>query len=81
MLVRLALDLGIFEILVEEKGPVDVKTLIEKVGKADGTLLRRILRALSAMNAIGEAGDDKYVATHFTRAIMTPKGISGVTFS
>ena len=81
MLVRLALDLGIFKILVEKNSPVDVKALVEEVGKADETLLRRILRAMSAMNAIGEAGKDKYIATHFTRAMTTPKGISGVTFS
>ncbi|CAD6572696.1 MAG: hypothetical protein ASARMPREDX12_005376 [Alectoria sarmentosa] len=81
VMIRLALDLGIFDIITAHTGPVDVETIVNEVGVADETLLRRILRTLDAMNAIGAVGEDGYEATNYTRAFTTQKGIAGQRFS
>ena len=80
-MVRLGLDLGIFKILVQKNAPLSVEALAKEIGIIDETLLRRILRTLAAMNAIGEAETDTYVATNFSRAFTTEKGIAGQKFS
>ena len=80
-MVRLALDLGIFKIVAAHTGPVDVETIVNEVGVADETLLRRVLRTLDAMNAINAIGEDSYEATKFTGAFNTQKGIAGQKFS
>ena len=80
-MVRLGLDLGIFKILVQKNAPMSVKALAQDIGSVDETLLRRILRTLGAMNAIGEVGTDIYEATNFSRAFTTEKGVSGQAFS
>ena len=81
VMIRLALDLGIFDIITAHTGPVDVETIVNEVGVADETLLRRILRTLDAMNAIGAIREDGYEATNYTRAFTTQKGIAGQRFS
>ena len=81
VMVRLGLDLGIFKIVAAHTGPMDVESIINEVGIADETLLRRVLRTLDAMNAINAVGEDSYEATNYTRAFNTQKGISGQRFS
>ena len=80
-MVRLGLDLGIFKILVQKNAPMSVEDLAKEIGCVDETLLRRILRTLGAMNAVGEVGTDIYEPTNFSRAFTTEKGISGQSFS
>lgn len=80
-MIRLGLDLGIFEILAGSKAAMNVEALAKEIGVADETLLGRILRTLGAMNAVGEVGTDTYEATNFTRAFTTEKGIAGQKLS
>ena len=81
VLLRLGLELGIFDILAKSTGSLDVARLAKETGVADQTLLSRILRALGSMNAVGEVGIDTYMATNFTRAFTSLKGICGAKFS
>ena len=81
VLLRLALDIGIFNIIVHYADGIDIVTLAEQANVADHTLLRRICRALGAINAIGEVGVDIYKPTNFSRAFTSPKGICGAKFS
>ena len=80
VLIRLALDLKVFEILVKNQGPIGTKALAKETS-ADPTLLQRILRALAAIGAVGQSGPDEFVATKFSKAFTTPKGICGAKFS
>ena len=77
--IRLAVDLGIFKILAESQNPKDIKQLSEET-KADATLLGRILRCLASIDAVAEAGSEKYAATKISRAFTTEKGVSGARF-
>ena len=63
--------------LVESHGPATGKELAQKTG-ADPLLLRRLLRFLVAMRAIGEAGVDVYVANNVTRHLAIPRLEAGV---
>ena len=79
VVIRLAVDLGIFKILAEIKAPTSIQQLVEGTG-ADATLLGRILRSLASIDAVAEAGPEMYAATKISRAFTTPKGISGAGF-
>ena len=79
ILIRLALDLDVFHILVKSPGPIATKALA-KGTCADSTLLQRILRALTAISAIGQFGPDEFIATKFSKAFTTQKGICGAKF-
>ena len=80
VLVRLALDLNIFQILVKSPGAIGTKVLAKDTG-ADPTLLPRILRALTAIGAVGRFGPDEFVATNFSKAFTTQKRVCGAKFS
>ena len=80
VLTRLALDLDIFQILVKSPGPIGTKALA-KGTCADPTLLQRILRTLTAIGAVGRFGPDEFLATQFSKAFTTQKGICGAKFS
>lgn len=77
--IRLAVDLGIFEVLVNGKAPKSIQQLAGETS-ADATLLGRILRSLASIDAVAEAGQEMYTATKISRAFTTPKGISGAGF-
>ena len=80
-LLRLALDLNLFEILVESQdAPVDTATLAKEIG-VDSTLLERILRALNAMGAVEQVGTDTFKPNKFSKAFTTQKGVCGAKFS
>ena len=81
VLLRLALDIGLFDIITRYADGIYVVKLAEEANVADHTLLRRICRALGAINAIGEVDVDTYRPTNFTRAFTTSKGICGARFS
>ena len=75
-LIRIGLDLDIFNILARSPYDLEVTRLAKETGVTDQTLLRRVLRALAATSAIGEAGVDIYRATNVTNAMASPKGMS-----
>ena len=71
-IVRIANRLNIFNILVKSPGPMSGKDILGMVG-ANHLLLVRLLRFLVAMRAIGEAGEDSYVANNMTRNLKPPQ--------
>ena len=75
--VRIAVRLRLFPLLVESHVPVTGKELAQKTG-ADHLLLRRLLRFLVAMRAIGEAGVDFYVANNVTKHLAIPRLEAGI---
>ena len=81
VLLRLALDTGIFNIIIKSTNPTTLAILATETRKADYAFLRRLCRALCAIHAIKEAGVEAYAPTNFTRAFTTLKGIHGARFS
>jgi len=77
--IRTAVDLSIFETLVKSETPKTIQQLARSTG-ADETLLGRILRYLARIDAVAEAGPEKYTATKISRAFTTAKGVSGAAF-
>ena len=75
--VRIAIRLQLFHILVKSSSPVIGKELAEKTG-TDHVLLRRILRYLVAMHAIDETGLDIYTANNVTKSLSTPELEAGI---
>ena len=81
VLLRLALDLNLFEVLIKTQGAsIDTFTLAEEAN-VDPTLLQRILRGLNAMGAVEQDGTDLFKPTKFSRAFTTQKGVCGAKFS
>ena len=62
VLLRIAIDLNIFKLLVEKEEPMSTKELAEVTG-ADRVLLGRILRCLAATNVLEEVEVETYVPT------------------
>lgn len=80
-LLRLALDLNLFEIHVETHGaPINTATLAKETG-VDPILLQRILSALNAMGAVKQIGADAFKANKFSKAFTTQKEVCGAKFS
>ena len=75
--IRACNRLEIFRILSESPVPVSGVDLAKQVG-ADHALLRRMLRYLVSMYAVGEAGVDLYSATNITRNLTVPGLKAGV---
>ena len=66
-------------ILADSQTPKGIQQLSEET-KADATLLGRVLRCLTSVNAVAEAGSEKYTATKISRAFTIAKGVSGAKF-
>ena len=75
--VRIANRLQIFHTLVNSNGPVAGRDLARKTG-ADHVLLLRLLRYLTTIHAIDQAGIDLYTANNVTRNLIIPKLEAGV---
>ena len=81
VLLRLALDLNLFEILTTTQGASIHTATLAKETNVDPTLLQRILRALNAMGAVEQVGRDLFKPTKFSKAFTTQKGVCGAKFS
>ena len=79
-ILRLGLDLGIYELLVNRNDAVTVDEVSKEV-KADKQLMERVFRNLAAMGHVDEAGNGAYKANKVTRAFTTPKGVHLASFS
>lgn len=77
LLLKIAVDLGIFKALVGSKTPLSLDDLAKDTG-ADATLLARILRGLTSIDALDEVGVEFYVPNKVTRAFTTVKASSGL---
>lgn len=80
-ILRLALDLNLFDILVESQGaPVNTATLAKEIG-VDTILLQRILCALNAMGAVEQVGTNSFKSNKTSIAFATQKAVCGAEFS
>jgi demethylsterigmatocystin 6-O-methyltransferase len=70
-LVNIALNLELFARLAEHEGPRSLESLVAST-KADGTLLRRLLRALAAFGAVKEVGNDAYELSPQYKTLAEP---------
>ncbi|PKY07885.1 S-adenosyl-L-methionine-dependent methyltransferase [Aspergillus campestris IBT 28561] len=77
LLIKMGIDLGIFRTLVDSSSPVTLGELVAASG-ADEVLLARIMRGLSSIHAVNEAGIERYEPNKVTRAFTTVKGESGM---
>ena len=73
--MRLALALGLFEMIEKHDGPIHVSEIAER-SKVDLLLMSRIMRSMASLGQVGEAGPDTYEANKFTKAFTTPKGVA-----
>ena len=73
-MLRVGLDLGIYELIANSTGPVTAAQVAEKT-KADLVLTERIMRNLAAITHVDEVGASVYRANKVTKAFASPKGI------
>lgn len=76
MCVRVALGLGLFDILVE-KSPQTVSE-IASLSRGEELLILRLLRSLAAMGFVSEVGEDTFAATPVTKALTIAHVKAGV---
>ncbi|KAL9600392.1 MAG: hypothetical protein Q9219_003242 [cf. Caloplaca sp. 3 TL-2023] len=76
-LIRVAVDIGLFEVLNKSQLPLNAQRLAEKTN-TELLLLERILRGLVALHAIEEVNAEDYGPTKISEAFATPKGVSGI---
>lgn len=78
--IRVALDLGIFDVLVERQSePVSVKELASRPG-ADVVLVARIMRVMTALGLCAEVDVGRYAANSKTTIMTVPQGITSFQF-
>lgn len=71
-LIKVGIDLGIFQALAASSTPL-CSSRLAKPTMADPTLVSRILRYLAANRLIQETGHDHYVASRATHALADPR--------
>ncbi|PQE17433.1 hypothetical protein CJF32_00008665 [Rutstroemia sp. NJR-2017a WRK4] len=76
-IIRVALDLKVFDILGESPSPLKVEELALKTG-AEGRLLGRILRMLSSLGIIKETGTDAFTSSTTSNNLLAPEIQAGV---
>lgn len=76
-MVRIAINLNLFTILVNSDEPKTGKELAKITG-VDHLLLLRLLRYLASVNAISEEGIDVYAANNVSKSMATPNLAAGV---
>ncbi|KAL2131432.1 hypothetical protein VTI74DRAFT_5122 [Chaetomium olivicolor] len=77
-LAKIAIDLDIFQTLMESETPVTLKQLVEKTGAAPH-LLGRILRTMAAFGLVKETGKYEYTASAFTRVLSDPNAAGTIS--
>lgn len=76
MCVRVALDLGLFDLLVE-KSPQTVTQLAQS-SHGEELLILRLLRSLAAMAFVEERGEDTFAATAVTKTLTKDHVRAGI---
>ncbi|KAF2730937.1 S-adenosyl-L-methionine-dependent methyltransferase [Polyplosphaeria fusca] len=74
--VRIGLNLKIFEHLANSASPLTLKELVD-LTNADGLLLARILRTLAGYGVIKETGVDEFASTNVSTTLARP-GTAGI---
>ncbi|MCJ1292578.1 hypothetical protein MMC34_004129 [Xylographa carneopallida] len=78
--IKVAIDLGIFQILEAAHGRKSVAELAEKT-KVDPVLMGRIMRSLASLLAVDNAGPELYTSNKVSRTFTIPKFAAGVKMS
>ncbi|KAI9737833.1 MAG: hypothetical protein M1834_009202 [Cirrosporium novae-zelandiae] len=73
MCVRLGVEIGLFDIIANKNGTITASELASQT-QSESALIIRIMRDLTAMGFVGEAGEECYEATAITRH-LTSKGV------
>ena len=76
-LVRVGIDLKIFNVLTESKGDSTVTEIAEKTG-GDASLVGRVLRYLACTGYILEKGQDVFSGNHITACLAAPDTQAGM---
>lgn len=71
MAIRVCIDLKVFAMLSEAKGPMTSADLAQSTG-AEELLLKRFMRAICAINFADEVGLNTYAANAITKTIALP---------
>ncbi|CAG8958658.1 hypothetical protein HYFRA_00011499 [Hymenoscyphus fraxineus] len=79
VVARIASDLNIFTILVENDGPIKTEEVAIKTN-ADHALIDRILRHLASTYTIEEVGVSTFSANDATRLLASPAGKGNIMF-
>ncbi|KAI4152969.1 MAG: hypothetical protein LQ340_002594 [Diploschistes diacapsis] len=79
-MAKTAVDLKLFDHILEKKGPSTTSELAEKTS-ATPVLLGRLLRCLVALSMIKEIAEDTYEGNHITEHLTTPLGKAMAMFS
>ncbi|KAL8698176.1 MAG: hypothetical protein Q9201_006716 [Fulgogasparrea decipioides] len=79
--LRIAIDLGLFEKLMEDNGTVKTKDVLASEVGADPKLIARILKHLASMQVIQEVDVNCYKPTKLTSALTIPKFRDAIPFS
>ncbi|KAF2464000.1 S-adenosyl-L-methionine-dependent methyltransferase [Lindgomyces ingoldianus] len=77
LLFKIGADLGVFQKLTSAEKPVTLHELASSTG-ANEVLLARIMRGLTSIGGVDEAGIEIYAPNKVTRAFATVKGQSGI---
>ena len=78
-LIQIAINHDIFRGLVDVGTPVTAKEPTERT-QADCTLLSRILRSLTVLNALDGADVETYLATKAASSFVAEKRVSNLSF-
>ncbi|MCJ1390190.1 hypothetical protein MMC18_003048 [Xylographa bjoerkii] len=73
----IARDLKLFARLDEDRGSDKTASQLAEMTGADPVLLSRLLKHMTAMRMIKEAGPDIYGSTRLSKALVDPKMIDG----
>ncbi|KUJ18479.1 O-methyl transferase B [Mollisia scopiformis] len=75
--IKIGIDLGLFVYLAESKSPLFAEQIAQTTG-ADIQLLNRVLRYLSAIDALDEVSKNSYRANHITQNLAQKVTEAGI---
>jgi len=80
-MVRIAIDLSIFETLKAAQGKSVTVTELSKPGNADPAFVLRMMRQMAAMNIVAEAAAGEFKATHLSDAFTEQRYRAGLIYT
>jgi demethylsterigmatocystin 6-O-methyltransferase len=75
--VKIGIDLKIFELVAASDSSITLDHLQEKTGAAKA-LLGRILRYLASFHLVQETGVDSFASTNATKVLANPANQAGI---
>ena len=76
-LIRVAIDLGVFDLLVKKKAPMSAQELAQATN-ADHAMLQRILRSLAAVHILNEEDVELYTPSKVAETFAAEKGVANL---